>query len=101
MDFFDVINARHSYRGNYAAAEVPWDDLAKILDAGLRAPSGCNGQTTRFIVSYNASIREEIATLLHSEGVRTAPVLIIAVTRKHTFDFGLDFELEDYSAKTC
>ena len=98
MDFFKAIEARHSYRGAYADKPVPEADLTKIIDAGIRAPSGCNAQTTSFILVTNAELRAKIAALFNAEPVRTAPALIMAVTEKVTFDFGLDFELEDYGA---
>ena len=98
MDFFEAIKSRHSYRAAYADKPVPEADLIKILDAGIRAPSGCNAQTTSFILVTNAEMRAKIAAIFDVEPVRTAPALIIAVTEKLTFDFGLDFELEDYGA---
>lgn len=98
MDFFEVIKTRHSYRGVYTDAPIPEDDLVKIVDAGLRAPSGCNGQTTDFIIVTNAEMRKELALIVKSDAIRTAPAIIVAVTQKHTFDFGLDFEVEDYAA---
>lgn len=98
MNFFETVKSRHSYRGAYTDAIVPDADLTAILDAGLRAPSGCNAQTTSFIVVTNAELRAKIAEIFGPEPVKTAPALIIAVTEKVTFDFGLDFELEDYGA---
>ena len=98
MDFFKTIESRHSYRGAFTDTPVLEDDLIKIIDAGLRAPSGCNAQTTSFIVVINKKVRSEISKLLPNKNVVTAPVIIIAVTEKVTFDFGLDFEIEDYSA---
>ena len=98
MEFFDVVEARHSYKGQYEDVGVPDGDVVKILEAGLCAPSGCNAQTTEFIVVTNVGLRAEIAKLYKSELVSAAPVIIVAITKKVTFDFGLDFELEDYSA---
>jgi len=98
MDFFKAIESRHSYRAAYADTAVPEADLIKILDAGIRAPSGCNAQTTSFILVTNAKLRAQISNIFNAEPVKTAPALIIAVTEKVTFDFGLDFELEDYGA---
>lgn len=98
MDFFKVIEERHSFRGRYEDKAVPEADLIKILDAGIRAPSGCNAQTTNFIVVTNAAQRGEIAKLFNMDAVTSAPAIIVAYTKKVTFDFGLDFELEDYGA---
>ena len=98
MDFFTAVEQRYSHRTAYTSAPVPKEDLIKILDAGLRAPSGCNAQTTSFIVVTNPDLRRQIAELLPAEAILTAPALIIGITEKVTFDFGLDFEVEDYSA---
>ena len=98
MDFFEAIKSRHSYRGAFTAAPIPEADLLRIMDAGIRAPSGCNAQTTSFILVTNPALRAEIAKVLTAESVATAPALIIVMTEKVTFDFGLDFELEDYGA---
>ena len=98
MDFFKAIESRHSYRAAYTGDNIPEADLIRILDAGIRAPSGCNAQTTSFILVTNPELRSRIAEIFNSETVRTAPALIIVVTEKITFNFGLDFELEDYGA---
>ena len=98
MDFFKAIESRYSHRTAYADKAVPEEDLIKILDAGIRAPSGCNAQTTSFVLVTNSELRSKIASALANEAVSTAPALIIVTTKKVTFDFGLDFELEDYGA---
>ena len=49
MNALDAIKNRTSYRGRYKDLPVPKDDLLKILEAGVSAPSGCNKQTTSFI----------------------------------------------------
>jgi len=98
MDFFEAIESRYSYRGAYTDANVSDADLIKILDAGIRAPSGCNAQTTSFVLVTNPALRAKIAQIFGPDPIRTAPALIVVVTEKITFDFGLDFELEDYGA---
>ena len=98
MDFFTAIKERHSFRGQFENTQIPESDLIKILDAGLRAPSGCNEQTTYFTIVTNKDLLGKIAKLFNSECVTTAPVIIVAHTKKVTFDFGLNFELEDYDA---
>ena len=49
MDALDVINKRYSFRGTYKNIPVPREDLKKIIEAGIAAPSGCNKQTTAFV----------------------------------------------------
>jgi len=63
MDFFEVIEKRHSYRGQYEDIPIPKADLIKILDAGIRAPSGHNAQTTSFYMVTNQALIEELAQL--------------------------------------
>ena len=47
--FLELIHSRHSFRGEYQAVPVKREDLIKIMQAGIDAPSGCNKQTTSFI----------------------------------------------------
>ena len=49
MTVFDAIKNRTSYRRAYKNTKIPREDLTKIMEAGLSAPSGCNKQTTSLI----------------------------------------------------
>lgn len=42
--FLELIHSRHSFRGEYQAVPVKREDLIKIMQAGIDAPSGCNKQ---------------------------------------------------------
>ena len=64
MEFFDVVKNRGSYRGEFLPEAVRDEDLERILDAGIRAPSGYNLQTTSFIAVKDARLRAEIAGIL-------------------------------------
>ena len=46
-----LILSRRSYRGTFSPDPVPREDLEKIMEAGLAAPSGCNKQTTSLIAA--------------------------------------------------
>lgn len=46
MEFFEVVNARGSYRGTFNDIEIPEEDIRKILEAGVCAPSAGNFQET-------------------------------------------------------
>ena len=49
MDAIDAILSRNSYRDQYSDTPVPKEDVRKIMECGLAAPSGCNLQTTSLI----------------------------------------------------
>ncbi len=50
MDVFEAIAKRHSYRGPFRDQALPREDLRRIVQAGIQAPSGKNAQTTTFVV---------------------------------------------------
>lgn len=60
--FLELIHSRHSFRGEYQAVPVKREDLIKIMQAGIDAPSGCNKQTTSFI-----AIDDPLSTKLITE----------------------------------
>lgn len=99
MDFFDAIGARHSYRGPFRDAAIPVEDLHRMLDAALRAPSGHNRQTTDFIAVQSPGPRAAIAAMFpNHRGLATAPVIVVAVTRREETYKGKAFELQDFAA---
>ena len=61
MDIFEAIAKRHSYRGPFRDETIPRADLQRIVQAGLQAPSGKNGQTTRFVIVDDADLVGQIA----------------------------------------
>ena len=62
MNVIEAIHCRHSYRGKYKNIPVPKDDLIKIMQAGLDAPSGCNKQTTSLIAVDDPLVLEKCST---------------------------------------
>ena len=100
MEFFDVVKNRGSYRGEFLPEAVRDEDLEKILDAGIRAPSGYNLQTTSFIAVKDARLRAEIAGILSTPATRTAPVILVVLSAFDDSHEGLSFEMVDYGAAT-
>ncbi|MBU0718673.1 MAG: nitroreductase family protein [Planctomycetes bacterium] len=96
MDVFEAIANRHSYRGAFTGAPVPREDLTKIVSAGLAAPSGCNKQTTTFVVV------DDPETLAKVEGIvklyNPPKALIVCVVDPAPVYQGMSFEKEDCSA---
>ena len=50
--FLELIHSRHSFRGEYQAVPVKREDLIKIMQAGINAPSGCNKQQVLMILIF-------------------------------------------------
>lgn len=98
MDILDVIKNRASYRGRYKNTSVPKDDLIKILEAGAAAPSGCNKQTTSFIVVDDEKLLGELKSLIVPPVAETAPCFILVLTRKIYAYRDKCFNVQDYSA---
>lgn len=101
MEYFQLIKERHSYRGDFKNVEIPRNDLEKILETGILAPSGKNLQTTEFIVVEDSEIIAEAAKILHiNKPVQTAKALIFCLIDKNPEDiyYGHNFQIEDCSS---
>ena len=68
MELFEAIAKRHSYRGPFRDLPVDRADLRHIVEAGLLAPSGKNGQTTTFVIVDDADTVGRISSM---EGAKT------------------------------
>ena len=100
MDLFEAIEKRHSYRGAFTEAPVPVQDIEKIIDAGIRAPSGHDYQTTSFVGVTPDGPLEEIKAIIGGVAVETCRAMLLVLSEKHPMDNGIDFELVDYGAAT-
>lgn len=97
MDFFEAVKNRGSYRKAFEEQAIPDQDIRDILEAGIRAPSGYNHQTTSFLVVTDGLIREKLASIVATEAMKTAPVMIILISDYWRAENGLSFEIEDYA----
>jgi nitroreductase len=77
---------------------VPESDLRKIADAGVRAPSGCNAQTTHICIVNDTQKLEAIAKLLPRPVIKTAQAVIVVVTDNRPAYGDTSFEAQDYGA---
>lgn len=99
MTFYDAIRKRGSYRQEFLAEAVPEEVLLRIMEAGCRAPSGYNFQTTSFLVVTNPDLLTNLADIAPSPATNTAPAMIIPLSsKKESPKTGLSFEIEDYAA---
>ncbi|HQP90064.1 MAG TPA: nitroreductase family protein, partial [Bacteroidales bacterium] len=65
MELFDAIAKRHSYRGPFLDRPVPREDLRRIVQAGLQAPSGKNAQTTAFVIIDDPALVQRMSVIIH------------------------------------
>ena len=98
MNVIETISKRHSYRGTYKPDKVPREDLKKIMQAGLDAPSGCNKQTTGLICVDDSDILKEIHAVINPPIAESAPAMICVLTKRINAYRDKCFAIQDYSA---
>jgi len=100
MDTFEAISKRYSYRGAYKNIQIPRENLKKIIEAGLDAPSGCNKQTTSFIALDDPKLINSILDLVKKNGFNGGnPAAGICVLTQPIPGYGnVCFNVQDYAA---
>lgn len=101
MDLFEAIEKRYSYRGRFTNKPVSEDDLRKIVQAGLDAPTGKNMQTTEFVIINDEEKVKEIRNILPDKmAVATGKAYIACIVDKEPeIVFGTHhFQIEDCAA---
>lgn len=98
MSAIDIISKRHSYRGDYKETLVPREDLIKILEAGLAAPSGCNKQTTSLIAVDDPEVLKKLYDIIQPNVQTPAPAMICVLTQRIIAYADRCYAVHDYSA---
>jgi len=98
MNTLDAIRARRSYRGKYLPSPVPREHLTAIMEAGLRAPSGCNKQTTSLIAVDDPALLEKLHAVIQPPIGETAPAMICVLTRPIIAYRDRTYYVQDYAA---
>jgi nitroreductase len=101
MNFFDVVRKRHCYRAAFKDVPVAREDLYKIVQAGLDAPSGKNAQTTEFVIVDEPSLVRQIAKLHPAnKAMQQAQAFVACVLDKspEAIYEGFAFQVEDCAA---
>lgn len=98
MNTLDAIRARRSYRGRYLPTPVPREHLSAIMEAGLRAPSGCNKQTTSLIAVDDPEVLGQLHAVIEPPAGETAPAMICVLTRPVIAYRDRTFFVQDYAA---
>ncbi len=98
MDIFDAITKRYSYRGEFLDTPIPTEDLRKIVDAGIHAPSGKNEQTTSFVIVDNPAVLQQLAAIVNRPVCHTAKAMIVCVVDPRPTLGDISFAVEDCAA---
>ena len=102
MELFEAIGERYSFRGTYTSAPVPDEDLRRIVQAGLDAPSGKNLQTTRFVVINDPPLVDRVKAVFAGQPfIASAPAFIAAfydLEELAASEYPYTFEIEDAAA---
>ncbi|MCR5613375.1 nitroreductase family protein [Treponema sp.] len=98
MNVLEAIKNRRSYRGKYKSEKIPREDLIKIMQAGLDAPSGCNKQTTSLVCVDEEDLLKQINAVIDPPVCETAPALICVLSQKINAYRDRCFAVQDYSA---
>ena len=98
MTVFEAIAERYSYRGRYKNTAVPKQDLKKIMEAGLAAPSGCNKQTAFLIGINDPECLKKSADILGKEELSSLSAGICVVSHVVPSYKDMYFNIQDYSA---
>lgn len=102
MDLFEAIAKRQSYRAGFKKDEpVRKEVLRKIVEAGLKAPSGKNEQTTSFVIIDDQQILENIRRIHKSnKAMQQCQALIACIIDKEPEPIyeGCSFQIEDCAA---
>ncbi|HPQ80607.1 MAG TPA: nitroreductase family protein [bacterium] len=78
MELFEAISRRRSIRQFDPEAPVGDEEVARILEAGIAAPSAGNGQCWRFVVVRDAEVKRRLAYEAgHQRFIDRAPVAIV------------------------
>ncbi len=101
MDTFETIAQRHSYRGEFLETKIPRENLRKIVQAAIQAPSGKNSQTTNFIIVDDPTLLQKISFMQPSNmAMRSAKAFIgFIIDRQPPAIYeGFSFQIEDCAA---
>jgi nitroreductase len=81
MDFWQVVESRHSVRSYDPNVDVPQEMVEKLLAAALRAPTGGNRQPWHFYVVRDRALREGLMAAAYGQKfIGQAPVVIVVCT---------------------
>lgn len=77
MEFSEVVSKRRSVRHFNTKLSVSEEDVTRLLEAAVQAPTAGNIQPWRFFVVRSSDARERLAASLRQPWAAAAPVVIV------------------------
>jgi nitroreductase len=78
MDFWQVLESRHSVRNFDPGVSVPPETVERLLQAAIRAPSAGNRQPWHFYVVRDPAVRQGLVEAAWGQGfIAQAPLAIV------------------------
>lgn len=101
MELFDAVAKRYSHKALFAGPRVPKEDLRKIVEAGMAAPSAGNNQSPEFVLVDEPEVLAKLGEITDSAILASAPVVILILSRpriKETLDISTECLICDFAA---
>jgi len=98
MELFEAVAKRHSYRGRFTDAPVPREDLRRIVQAGIQAPSAKNEQVVTFVIVDDPALLGRIAEIVERPVCRSAKAMIACAADPRPVLSDISFAVEDCAA---
>ncbi|MGL6194178.1 MAG: nitroreductase family protein [Thermoguttaceae bacterium] len=98
MELFEAIKNRHSYRGSFTDQAVRREDLTRIVESAIAAPSACNAQSPTFVVIDDPALLKKMSEIITTPTMQTAKAMIICIADKRPVYNNESFWKEDCAA---
>jgi len=82
METLETIHTRKSVR-EFIDNKIPQEVITRVLEAGIRAPSGGNTQPWRFVVVTDRAKMAKFDPEFHQSWVERAPAIIVVCVDPH------------------
>lgn len=81
MDFWQVIETRHSVRAFDPRHDIPPETVERIVQAAIQSPSAGNCQPWHFVIVHREQVKQRLARAAGGQRfVAQAPVVIVVCT---------------------
>jgi nitroreductase len=98
MDVFEAVGKRYSYRGEFFDKPIPREDLRKIVQAGIQAPSGKNEQTTSFVIVDDPELLKQLSRIINRPVCSSAKAIVVCAIDPRPVFNDISFAAEDCAA---